>query len=45
MDTGDRAQLPRIVILGAGFGGLQAVRGLSRAPVRITLIDRNNYRL
>jgi NADH:ubiquinone reductase (H+-translocating) len=45
MDTGDIAQLPRIVILGAGFGGLQAARGLARAPVRITLIDRNNYHL
>ena len=45
MDTGDITQLPRIVILGAGFGGLQAARGLARAPVRITLIDRNNYHL
>jgi NADH:ubiquinone reductase (H+-translocating) len=34
---------PKVVILGAGFGGLQATRTLSRAPVDITLIDRQNY--
>jgi len=34
---------PRVVILGAGFGGLQATKTLSRAPVDITLIDRENY--
>jgi NADH dehydrogenase len=36
-------QRPRVVILGAGFGGLQAAYTLSRAPVEITLIDRQNY--
>jgi NADH:ubiquinone reductase (H+-translocating) len=34
---------PKVVILGAGFGGLQATRTLRRAPVDITLIDRQNY--
>ena len=34
---------PRIVILGAGFGGLEATKALGRAPVEITLIDRQNY--
>ncbi len=38
-------QIPRVVIVGAGFGGLQAARSLARAPVRVTLIDRNNYHL
>lgn len=38
-------QLPRIVIVGAGFGGLETARRLSRAPVQITLIDRQNYHL
>jgi NADH dehydrogenase len=33
----------RVVILGAGFGGLQAAVRLSRAPVELTIIDRENY--
>ena len=45
MAAGDRTQVPRVVILGAGFGGLQAAHSLSRAPVHVTLIDRNNYHL
>ena len=36
---------PRVVIVGAGFGGLSAAYGLSRAPVDITVIDRRNYHL
>ena len=36
---------PHVVILGAGFGGLNAARQLANAPVRITLIDRQNYHL
>ena len=36
---------PRVVIIGAGFGGLQCARKLSRAPVRVTLLDRHNYHL
>jgi NADH:ubiquinone reductase (H+-translocating) len=38
-------QSPHVVILGAGFGGLAAARGLRRAPVRITIIDRSNHHL
>ncbi len=38
-------KLPRVVIVGAGFGGLKAARGLAEAPVQVTLIDRNNYHL
>jgi NADH dehydrogenase len=34
---------PKVVILGAGFGGLEATKTLRRAPVEITLIDRQNY--
>jgi NADH dehydrogenase len=37
--------MTHIVILGCGFGGLAAVRELSRADVRITLIDRSNHHL
>lgn len=36
---------PRVVILGAGFGGLTAARRLQRAPVRLTVIDRRNHHL
>ncbi|HEY9452716.1 MAG TPA: FAD-dependent oxidoreductase, partial [Bradyrhizobium sp.] len=32
----------RVVIVGAGFGGLEAAFGLAGAPVEITLIDRRN---
>jgi NADH dehydrogenase len=34
---------PRIVVVGAGFGGLEAARALSRLPVDITVIDANNH--
>ncbi len=34
-----------MVIVGGGFGGLYAARGLARAPARVTLIDRHNYHL
>jgi pimeloyl-ACP methyl ester carboxylesterase len=36
---------PRVVIIGGGFGGLCAARGLAGAPVSVTLIDRRNYHL
>ncbi len=36
---------PRIVVVGAGFGGLRAARALARAPVDVTLLDRRNYHL
>ncbi len=38
-------QLPHVVIIGAGFGGMEAARKLANAPVRITLINRENYHL
>jgi NADH dehydrogenase len=37
--------LPHVVIIGGGFGGLNAARALARAPVQITLIDRRNHHL
>ena len=37
--------MTHIVILGCGFGGLEAARGLAHADVRITLIDRSNHHL
>jgi len=36
-------QRPQVVILGAGFGGLEAAKTLSYAPVEITVLDRQNY--
>ena len=36
---------PSVVIVGAGFGGLNAARALRRAPVQVVLFDRNNYHL
>jgi len=36
---------PRVVIAGAGFGGLTCARTLKRAPVDVLLVDRNNYHL
>ena len=37
--------LPRVVIIGGGFGGLTAARALRRAPVRVIVIDRRNHHL
>ena len=34
-----------VVIIGAGFGGIRAVRALRKADLRITLIDKHNYHL
>jgi NADH:ubiquinone reductase (H+-translocating) len=35
----------RVVVIGGGFGGLQAVKALARTDVQVTLIDRHNYHL
>jgi len=42
--TGGRP-LPRVVVVGAGFGGLAAARSLAGAPVRVTVVDRRNHHL
>lgn len=39
------SSLPHIVILGAGFGGLQAAKELGKHSVQVTVIDRNNFHL
>jgi NADH dehydrogenase len=36
---------PRVVIVGAGFGGLWAAKTLANAPVEVVVIDRQNYHL
>jgi NADH dehydrogenase len=38
-------RVPRVVIIGGGFAGLNAARALRHAPVQITLIDRRNHHL
>ena len=35
----------RVVVVGGGFAGIQAVRALRRLPVEITLVDRQNFHL
>lgn len=41
----DEAGRPRVVVLGAGFGGMEAVRALARAPAEVILVDRRNHHL
>ncbi len=39
------AKRPRVVIVGAGFGGLEAAKRLAGKPVDVTVIDRRNHHL
>ena len=38
-------EVHRVVVIGGGFGGLQAVQKLRHAPVEVTLVDRRNFHL
>src|SRR6266581_1901624 len=38
-------RIPRVIIVGGGFGGLAAARALRRTPARVILIDRTNHHL
>src|SRR5258706_995451 len=40
-----KEQLPRVVIVGGGFGGLAAAKALRRTPAEVILIDRTNHHL
>src|SRR5258706_2215207 len=40
-----KEQLPRVVIVGGGFGGLAAAKALRKTPAEIVLIDRTNHHL
>jgi NADH dehydrogenase FAD-containing subunit len=44
-DQRSESALPHVVVLGAGFAGLTAVKVLAGVPCRITLVDRRNYHL
>ncbi|MEP6672302.1 MAG: NAD(P)/FAD-dependent oxidoreductase [Chthoniobacter sp.] len=37
--------LPRVVVIGGGFGGLEAAKALRKTNVRVTLLDRQNHHL
>jgi NADH:quinone reductase (non-electrogenic) len=39
------ASAPRVVVVGCGFGGLFCARALKSAPVKLVVVDRNNYHL
>ena len=41
--VGEAARRPRVVIVGAGFGGLRAAQSLRKAPVNVTVLDRKNH--
>ena len=41
----DSLRRPNIVVIGAGFAGLSAAKGLARWPFDVTIIDRHNYHL
>jgi NADH:ubiquinone reductase (H+-translocating) len=43
--NGDSKKRPRVLVVGCGFGGIEAVRALSKAEVEITLVDRTNHHL
>jgi NADH dehydrogenase FAD-containing subunit len=43
--SGTKLRLPSVVIVGAGFGGLQAAKKLAGGPLAVTVIDRRNYHL
>lgn len=39
----DNSAKPKVVIIGGGFGGLQAAKSLAKMPVEVTIIDRKNH--
>src|ERR1700691_5422835 len=43
VDSPDLTRLPHVVVVGGGFAGVSAVRGLANQAVRVTLIDRHNF--
>ncbi len=43
VETSNGASAPRVIIVGGGFAGLEAAKTLARAPVTVTVIDRENH--
>ena len=44
-EANQAASRPRVIIVGGGFGGLYAARGLAGSLVSVTIIDKHNYHL
>lgn len=42
-DTGPTSVRPRVVVIGAGFGGIYAAKHLGKLPVDVTVVDRRNH--
>lgn len=40
-----RSDLPRVIIIGGGFGGLNLAKSLRNVPVQTVLLDRNNFHM
>jgi NADH:ubiquinone reductase (H+-translocating) len=45
VSTDRPGSMPRVIIVGAGFGGLKAARSLEGVPADVLLVDRHNYHL
>jgi NADH dehydrogenase len=43
METTDKSKFPLVVIIGAGFGGLEVAKGLADKPVEVLMLDKHNY--
>src|SRR6478672_9537521 len=41
----DESSRKRVIVIGAGFGGMNCVKGLSSSKLEVILIDRHNYHL
>lgn len=43
METVNQSKFPLVVIIGAGFGGLEVAKGLADKPVEVLMLDKHNY--
>src|SRR5881409_3919395 len=43
MEQSQKDKRPHVLVLGAGFGGLNAARALGKLPVKVTIVDRKNH--